>query len=302
MAKLASCHETLRSIFNTNDLLLAWFCLPASRYRLPYTLKLVIFLLILPLALSACTSLTVTPPTPVLITGAGSTAMQLLVTGLAGAYTERQPQVSFDIQGGGSLLGQRLAESQQVDLGMVSWPPEGLAEGMQLIPLARDGIAVIVHPNNRLEGLSLETVRDIFSGRLLNWQELDGPAWPIQAVSREEGSGTRAAFEVQVMNSQAVTPAAIVLPNSRAVVDFVAGNSGAIAYVSQAFVDETVYAVPLAGISPTLESVTANTYPLVRELALLAPAQPRPEVARFIEFILSPSGQDLVKEQWGVIQ
>jgi phosphate transport system substrate-binding protein len=262
----------------------------------------IIFLQVVLLTLPACTSLTATPPPPVLITGAGSTAMQPLVAGLARSYTERQPQVSFDIQGGASLLGQRLVENEQVDLGMVSWPPEELAVGMRLIPVARDGIAIIVHPENRPEGLSFETAQDIFSGRLLSWQELDGPAWPIQVVSREEGSGTRAAFEAQVMIGQPVTSAAVVLPNSRAVVEFVAEQPGAVAYVSQAFVDETVAAVPLDGITPTLEAITANHYPLVRELALLVPTEPRPEVARFIEFVLSPGGQELVKERWAIVQ
>jgi phosphate transport system substrate-binding protein len=274
-----------------------------NRFPLPRRTSIprLIFLGLLLLLLTACGA-TVTPPPPVFFTVAGSTSMEPLLTDLTAAYTERHPHVSFDIQGGGSHLGQTLVESRQVDLGMVSWSPDELAAEVQLIPLARDAIALIVHPDNQLAGLSRLEVRDIFSGRLLNWQAVDGPALPIQVLSREDGSGTRAAFESLVMDEVPVTPTAVVLPNSRAIVEFVAQNPNAIAYVSYAFATDDVYVVPLEGITPTLDTITSNSYPLIRDLALIAPSQGQREVAEFIEFVLSPTGQGLVPGKWGQVR
>jgi phosphate transport system substrate-binding protein len=153
-----------------------------------------------------------------------------------------------------------------------------------------------------LKELSLREVQDIFSGRLLNWQEIDGPALPIQVVSREDGSGTGAVFEAAVMEDSPVTPTAIVLPSSQAVVDFVAQNSNAIGYVSLSFIDNRVYAVPIEGVTPNLKSLISGNYFLTRELALITPKQSQPEVNHFIEFVLSPAGQAIVEEGWAKVR
>lgn len=245
---------------------------------------------------------TVTPPPPVVLKAAGSTSMAPLLADLAAAYSAQQPHITFDIQGGGSRLGQTLVESGRVDMGMISWPAQNLPGSVRSIPIARDAVAIILHPENKIETLSLLETRDIFSGRRLNWQEVDGLAGPIQVISREEGSGTRAAFEMLVMADERVTPTAIVLPNSQAVVDFVAQHPGAVGYVSLALVTEKVYAVPLEGIPPTLDSLTAGNYPLTRELSLLVPRQSQPELAKFVEFSLSPAGQAIVAAKWGPVR
>ncbi len=266
--------------------------------RPPVPLLLCALLLLL---LPACGA-TVTPPPPVFLTIAGSTSMEPLLAELTTAYSRQHPHVTFDIQGGGSQLGHMLAEGGQVDIGLVSWPPQNLADHMRAVPIAHDTIAIILHPQNQSAGLSLVELRDIFNGRLLNWQAVDGPPLSIQVVSREDGSGTRAAFEVMVMNDSAVTPAAIVLPSSRAVVDFVAQTPNAIAYVSFRFVRPDVYAVPVEGTLPTLENLASNSYPLTRDLALIVPKQDPPEVNQFVKFVLSPAGQAIVGQKWGRVR
>ncbi|HXV44574.1 MAG TPA: phosphate ABC transporter substrate-binding protein [Anaerolineae bacterium] len=252
---------------------------------------------ILLLLLTACGA-TVTPPPPVVITAAGSTSMAPLLADLTSAYSAQHPHITFDIQGGGSQLGQTLVEAGQIDLGLVSWPPQNLPNKLRSMPVARDAIAVVTHPQNKIEGLSLIDLRDIFRGRLLNWQEVGGSATPIQVVSREDGSGTRTAFETLVMEGQPVTPSAIVLPNSQAVVDFVAQNPNAIAYVSLAFIGQGVYTVPIEGIPPTTENLDSGSYLLTRDLFILAPKQGQPELEQFIEFVLSPAGQAIISTHW----
>jgi phosphate transport system substrate-binding protein len=103
------------------------------------------------------------------------------------------------------------------------------------------------------------------------------------------------------MDKQPVTPTAIVLPNSQAVVAFVAQNPNAIAYVSAAFVHDGVNAIPLEGVAPALDNLAANSYLLTRDLIVILPDKGQPELDRFIEFILSPAGQRIVATRWGRI-
>ena len=245
---------------------------------------------------------TVTPPTPIFLTLAGSTSMEPLLTELASAYSAQHAHVAFDIQGGGSQLGLDLVNDGQADIGLVSWPPPNLPDDLRLVPIARDGIAIILNPQNRLAGLSLLVLRDIFSGQLLDWREIDGPPRPIQVISREDGSGTRAAFEAIVMVGQPVTPTAIVLPSSRAVVDFVAQTPNAIAYVSSGFVGDDVYVVPIEGVRPTLDDINGRSYPLTRDLAVITSQQGHPEAGRLVDFGLSPAGQAIVGQGWARVR
>jgi phosphate transport system substrate-binding protein len=259
-------------------------------------------LLILLLSLFTACGTTVTPPPPVLLKVEGSTSMKPLLVGLTAAYSVQHPNVTFDIQGGGSQLGQRSVETGQTDIGMVSWVPPNLSDEVRLTSIARDAVAIILNIENQSRGLSRQELRDIFSGQLLNWQEVDGPPLSIQVVSREDGSGTRAVFEAAVMEASAVTPTAIVLPSSQAVVDFVAQNPNAIGYVSFAFSNDRVYAAPIEGVTPNLESLASGSYYLTRDLSLITPKPSRPEVNQFIEFVLSPTGQAIVEERWDKIR
>ena len=224
--------------------------------------------------------------------------MKPLLVKLTQVYNANHPNTTFDVQGGGSQLGQQLVETGQVEIGMVAGPIFNLSDDTRLTPIARDSIAVVLNVENSAIELSLHELQNIFSGRILNWQEVDGLAASIQVVSREEGSGTRAVFETAVMGDHPVTPTAIVMPSSQAVVDFIAKNPNAIGYVSAAFVNERLYAVPIDGIMPTLENRQSNDYSLNRDLKLVTFAQSTPEINRFLEFVLSPAGQKIVAENW----
>ena len=108
------------------------------------------------------------------------------------------------------------------------------------VPIGLDGLAVVVHPSNNIAGLSLVQLRDIFAGRLLDWQALGSDAGEILLVSREDGSGSRILFETRVMSDERVALTAVVMPTSQDVVDYVAKNPHAIGYVSRAEVAEWI--------------------------------------------------------------
>ncbi|MCG3211318.1 MAG: Phosphate-binding protein PstS 1 [Anaerolineae bacterium] len=260
--------------------------------------------LLLLLLLAGCsTRATATPPAPIFLTAAGSTSAGLLLADLAAAYSQQQPHINIEVQGGGSALGRQWVESGRVDVGLVSGPAEEPGSKLRRIPLARDAVAIITHPQNPIAGLSLVELRRIFGGRLLNWQDVAGPNLEIQVVSREDGSGTRAAFEAAVMAGQTVTPNAIVLPNSQSVIDFVAQQPNAVGYVSLPFTDGAgVHLVPIEGVLPSLTSLNDTSYPISQELALLVATPESAAVRQFIAFVQSPAARQIISRQWGQVR
>jgi phosphate transport system substrate-binding protein len=257
--------------------------------------------LLLAVMLAACNA-TVEPPQPIYLKAAGSTAMTPLVEELATAFHERQTFVTIDINGGGSTLGQQALAAGQVDLALTSWLPNGAPSGMRSTVVARDGIALIVHPTNPITGLTLLQTRDLFSGRAVDWEQIGGSSAPVQVVSREDGSGTRAAFESIVMGDDQVTLTALVMPNSGAMVDYVARDRHAIGYVSMGYVNGEVQSISVEGLSPAPENVSRGEYHLTRELVILSQPDSSPQVQAFLDFALSPAGQAIVTRRYGRVR
>ncbi len=241
-------------------------------------------------------------PAPVYLRAAGSTSWLPLMTDLAAAYHGRRAYVAVEVSGGGSALGKELVEAGQVDIGMVSWPSGEVPVGLQTTVVARDAIALIVHPTNPITRLTLIEARDVFTGRLDNWQQLGSVSLPVQVISREDGSGTRAAFEAMTMQGRRVTPMALVIPGSEAVVDHVARDPQGIGYVSAAYVDDRVKSLEMEGLPPTPDNATSGAYVLTRELALLTPAHASSELRAFLDFALSPAGQAVVGRRHGRVR
>ncbi len=222
-----------------------------------------------------------------------------LLTDLAQAYQARHPNVLMALRAGGSTVGIEELQAGRTDLAAVSWQPPDAnpVTGIQAIPLGRDAIAVIVHPRNTTPGLTILQLRAIFRGDTLDWGALGGATGAPTIISREDGSGTRAAFEAQVMGDDRVTLNALVMPSSPAVVDYIATHPTAIGYVSLAWVDERVRALPVEDIRPDAAAVRSGAYHLARTLYLLAPKPAPPASQAFIDFALSPAGQAIVARQ-----
>ncbi len=189
-----------------------------------------------------------------------------------------------------------------MDIALASWLPSDLP-GWRAIAIARDGIAVVVHPDNPVAGLGLLQIQDLFSGRTYEWRALGVPmAGLVQPVSREEGSGTRAAFEALVMGDRCITPRAVVVPSSQAVVEYVAAHPGAIGYVGMAWVSPDVKVVKVEGELPTPQGAGRGSYALTRELWLVVAEFPTAEVQSFLDFALGPAGQQIVGRRYGRIR
>jgi phosphate transport system substrate-binding protein len=229
------------------------------------------------------------------VTLAGSTAFQPFAEKLAGEYMDAHPGVSITVQGGGSAVGIQAALSGVAQVGMadlVDLPVE--ARGLHALVVAKDGIAVVVHPANPVNNLTLEQVRGVFSGAVRNWSEVGGADAPITVVSREAGSGTRTSFE-QIVGGIALTRAALVQDSNGTIRETVANYANAVGYLSHGLLSEKIKALDVDGYGCTDEEIAAGHYTLVRPVFLLTREAPEGEVKAFLDFILSPQGQETIR-------
>jgi len=254
-------------------------------------------------ALVACGEPLATPE-PVFLRAAGSTSMDPLLVELAAAFHEQYPLVDLEVTGQGTEYGLAALGGGEVDLALASWLPAALDPGWRATAIARDGIAVVVHPSNPLAGLGLLQLQDLFSGRIYDWAGVGGQAaqGAVQPVSREEGSGTRAAFEALVMDGRRVTPLAVVALSSQAVVDYVAAHPNSIGYVSMGYLTPDVKAVPIEGELPSPQTASQGSYPLTRDMWLVSADPPSAAAGDLIQFALSPAGQQIVGQRYGRIK
>jgi len=248
-----------------------------------------------------------TPRPPVLLRVAGSTSMQPLLRELATAYSKQHKYVSFEFAAVGSDAGLELLRRDKADLALVSRPLRAeeeldLSTGKRALNstlIAWNGIAVIVNEKNPLRKLSPYQIRNIFEGQILTWEELGGSSEDIVVISREDGSGTRAVFEAQMMNGHRVTPTALVMPGSEAMRNYVATHPTAICYLSQGWLGPGVAAIGIDGVLPSQQSIEQGTYPLTCPFLLVYREDPHPEVASFVAFAGSPAGQVIVRQTYG---
>lgn len=232
------------------------------------------------------------------LTLAGSTSLQPFAEKWADAYQVRQPAVPIHVQGGGSTAGVQAAISGAAQIGMSSRPLTPNEAGQVTgIVVARDGIAIVVHPTLSVSNLVLEQVRAIYAGKIKNWQLLGGRNLPITVITREEGSGTRAAFEALVMDEQRIAASALVQDSTGGVRQMVASDPAAIGYVSIGLVDASIKALKLGGIEATESNIDAGKYPLVRPFLFVVPVQPHAVARDFVNWVTGPEGRALTRNE-----
>jgi phosphate transport system substrate-binding protein len=281
----------------------------------PLWLVLLIGVLTTSFVLSGCgntaatTPVSQTPPTntpavPAALSGtineAGSTTVQPLAEKLANAFKTANPNVKIVIQGGGSSVGIKSANDGTVDIGASSRELTKDDPALQTFLLARDGIAIIIHPNNTVNDLTKEQVRGIFSGAITNWKDVGGADKEIHVVAREEGSGTRTAFQEMVMGKDAagntvnIVKNAILQSSSGAIMQVVKGDPQSISFDSFGYVDSSVKALSIGGVAATSDNAKTGKYPVVRPLYFLTKSAPTGLVKTFLDYCQGQDAQKMI--------
>ena len=230
----------------------------------------------------------------------GSTSIQPFAAELAQRFEQAHPGIRVQVQGGGSTAGIQALANGIADIGTCSrnLSPEE-AESFTPILIARDGLAIVVHPSNTTANLTLDQARQLFSGEITNWRLLGGPDRKVTLITREEGSGTREAFMHLVMGKGGrFDRRALVQQSNGSVRELVSTNPDAVGYMSlgMAAEDTDVKPLKIGNVVPTAEAVKDGTYPLARPFLFVVKGALRPRPHEFIKFVLSPEGQDLLGE------
>ena len=230
---------------------------------------------------------------------AGSTSVQPYAEILAEEYALLNSDHEIDVQGGGTAAGITASQSGTADIGMSSrnLKEKELDNGLWWIEIARDGLAVIVHPDNLIKNLTFEQLRDIYSGKILNWNEVGGQDAKIHLIAREEGSGTRSAFEDLVMGNQRITPKAIVQNSNGSVKQLVTNDQYAIGFISLGLVNNQVIALKLNGVAATHENIVNGSYELYRPYLFITKSEPTGTTKQFIEYVQSNEGQQILTKK-----
>jgi len=228
---------------------------------------------------------------------AGSTSVQPFADRWAEAFIKGRPGCFVSVQGGGSSAGIQAAKSGAADIGTSSRELKADEKDLKEIVVARDGLAVIVHPANPLRGLRLDEVKQVFTGEIPTWKYLGGPDKPITVVTREEGSGTRGTFQDLVMGTSRISKGAIVEDSNGTVREIVAGDPNAIGYISLGLVDDRVQALKLDGAKASEASILEGRYKLARPFLFVTKGELTGLAMDFVDFVLSPEGQDMVRKE-----
>jgi phosphate transport system substrate-binding protein len=246
------------------------------------------------------------------ITVKGSDTLVVLAQKWAEVYMGEHKEVKIQVSGGGTGTGFAALQNQTTDLCDASRKAKAaeIANCIKVFngkrpteyKVALDGLSVYVHPENSLKELTLDQVKDIFTGKIKNWKAVGGPDAPITVYSRENSSGTYEFFKEHVLKGSDFAASAQTMPGTAAIVQAVEKDKNSIGYGGAAYGGGTkLLAIKKDENSPAIlpneETVVNGSYPIWRYLYVyLNPAKDKGEVAAYLTWIRSDDGQKYVKE------
>jgi len=235
----------------------------------------------------------------------GSTTVGPIAKAFAEYYMTRHHDVSVTVSESGSGNGAKSLINAACDVADMSRPMESAeleaAKSKGVNPaehiVARDGIAVVLHPSNPVGALTIEQIRKIYTGEITNWKDLGGTDEAIVVISRDTNSGTYETFEKMVLSKQKLTQKAEYVGSNGAIRQRVMTTAAAIGYVGLAFT-EGVKPITVNGVAPTVETVLDKTYPIARPLYMYTNGEPKAgtPLAEFINLSNTPDGRKIVSD------
>jgi len=251
-----------------------------------------------------------------IIENKGSDTIVNLALAWAEAYQGKQADVRISVTGGGSGTGLAALVNGTVDIanasrGIKAEEIEAVqangAEPIEFV-IARDAIAIIIHPDNPVDELTLQQLSDIYSGKISNWRDVGGEDRPIVRLSRETNSGTHVYFLEEVLrlgekgNATLFSRDTLLLPSSEVISAEVRQNPNAIGYDGLGYVTEDMKVVAVARseetgfIFPSAESVNSGKYPIARDLYMYTAGEPTGIVLEYLNWIFSAEAQQIVTD------
>lgn len=235
----------------------------------------------------------------------GSTTVGPIAKAFAEYYMEKHPETNITVSESGSGNGAKALINGTCDVADLSrFMKEtefkaAVAQG--ILPVAHvvavDGIAMVVHPANPVRDLTKDQVRDIYMGKVTNWRQLGGPNLAIVSISRDTNSGTYETFEKLVMRDAKIARGTEYVGSNGAVRQRVQSTNGAIGFVGLGFVDRTVKALNINGVTPNRKTVATGVYPIARPLFMFTNGYPHlgTHLHAYVTLYLTPEGQEIIQ-------
>ena len=227
----------------------------------------------------------------------GSTSMGDVIAALTEGFNEANPDVTINYTGSGSGAGITGVLDGTCDLGLSSraLTDDEKSQGAVENIIALAGVAVVVNPENTVTDLTTEQIAQIFTGEITNWSELGGADAEIAVFGRENGSGTRSAFE-EIVGVEDACVYTNEYSSTGDVIGNVASNPNAIGYASLSAVDETVTAVNVNGVAPSEATVLDGTYEIQRPFVIVTVegTELSAEAQAFLDYAMSAEVADII--------
>jgi phosphate transport system substrate-binding protein len=251
------------------------------------------------LILAFGTSVTAEEKEKLLITGSSTVAP--LVAEMAQRYESQNSGIKIDVQTGGSSRGVSDALRGIVSMGMVSRDLKPKEKSLHVTTLARDGIAIIVHANNPIKSLKFDDIKNIYTGKIKDWKNVGGEDRSIVVINKAAGRSTLELFLHYLTLELKQVKADIIIGDNQQGIKTVSGNPNAIGYVSIGAALQSIKegikikTLPMNGVEATLKSVETGHFPLARPLNVVTKEKPTGRVLDFINFMLKPEQEDLIR-------